>query len=470
MNTDIERRRHISKDHLKTSQYTLSLLQHAYKYGMIDQNALNNIQIQIMLLLKDLILKFTNGDSTSVKTETAEGLLNSLYYAIDAYTAGIEDAWDALMLLKSSRMEEIYQKGIAVISSCVDQAKILYKRLSGERLDFGTEAYENLFEDLSGFFGQYSILFGGHETNASFDYPLLFDDFDSRGILYVRQYLEKLDLETRFIRLFPKEEVVKLLRNHGRQNRIHYSKLMINMFELVLSHALFSVLGGGEAGSLSISGLQCELLERRLTKIGVAGIGLQIHLAFQTVFAVLNIEAQDLTSYILRYEPILVKNISIALENNILSRSVTTENKEPVLGERIILNEGERLSEMEFKALVSEIMACENIHGKKDLIKQRVRSWQDFIDILEADCLFEGEYAALYASLDDMELAVLGNTVLEDELRETTLHVLLSDHEIGFSEEWQYEFVSFLRLASHVRVCSIDRFMRYLEEVKSLEP
>jgi hypothetical protein len=113
-----------------------------------------------MLLLKDLILEYTGGESTSIRTETAERLFNSIYYTLDACISSIDDAMEALAILKKLHIVDIYHQGAETIKVCVDQTESMLKRVGNDRLGFGTEAYQLLFDDLSLFFKNYDIRFG----------------------------------------------------------------------------------------------------------------------------------------------------------------------------------------------------------------------------------------------------------------------------------------------------------------------
>jgi len=48
------------------------------------------------------------------------------------------------------------------------------------------------------FLKKYNILFEAHNTMASIDYPLAVDDMSLQGVFYIRQYLERLHIESQF--------------------------------------------------------------------------------------------------------------------------------------------------------------------------------------------------------------------------------------------------------------------------------
>ncbi|MCY9043725.1 DUF6179 domain-containing protein, partial [Bacillus inaquosorum] len=63
----------------------LSLLQEGQQAGVITSQRAYQIQAEIMQILQQLMRQYTQGESTSVTTETAEGIMVSILYALDAY-------------------------------------------------------------------------------------------------------------------------------------------------------------------------------------------------------------------------------------------------------------------------------------------------------------------------------------------------------------------------------------------------
>lgn len=58
--------------------------------------------------------------------------------------------------------------------------------------------------ELSSFFKSYIVKFEAQDVPVSIDYPLALDDMDVKGIYYVKNYIESIDIENRFCNLFKK--------------------------------------------------------------------------------------------------------------------------------------------------------------------------------------------------------------------------------------------------------------------------
>ena len=203
-----ERLRRLDRHHLDPHHYTLSLLKEAYRLKLIDQAGLDAIQSQMMELLARTIMRYTGGESSSVTNETAQRIMLSLFYAIDACMLCLDDSDEALKQLTTRGLASIYQQGLAVLESCLLSTEQIYRRLQEQRLKVDNLAYQTtLDEALPDFFKHYDVLYAAHETMASIDYPLFRDDLKVSGIFYIRNYLRRLSLEDSFCRRYSHQEI-----------------------------------------------------------------------------------------------------------------------------------------------------------------------------------------------------------------------------------------------------------------------
>ncbi|WP_286724798.1 DUF6179 domain-containing protein, partial [Pelotomaculum sp. PtaB.Bin117] len=259
--TDIEIKTIVNKERLDPNQYTLSLLKEGRRAGLIDRRTVDNIQSQIMSLLASLIIRHTKGESTSVKVETAQSIFMSMLYSIDACMSNFNKPEAAVSFLETHSVEDAYKKGFALVASCLTKTKALYQGVKDKKLSVPIKAYHlTIDEALPEFFRSYDVVFKAHDTMAGIDYPLLLDDTRVNGIFYIKQYLEKLEIENQFCSLFNNKDVGKLLADYGRVYRIDYREALINVFEVLITNSVFSVLSESEANKLNISRYQYEFL------------------------------------------------------------------------------------------------------------------------------------------------------------------------------------------------------------------
>jgi len=110
-----------------------------------------------------------------------------------------------------------------------------------------------------------------------------------------------------------------------------------------------------------------------------------------------------------------------------------------------------------FRILVEQLIDCASPAAKAALISSTVHSIEDFIDVLEAECLFENEFKVLYETLGDLELSILVRIVFLDEMR--TAGPIFSFQEVlgkAKEMEWQAALIQFLQRLSPLRLEAIQ--------------
>lgn len=218
----------------------MSLLQEGQRVGFITGQEVYQIQVGIMQVLQQLIRRYTQGESTSVTSETAEGIMVSLMYAMDAYALHFKKPEEAIVHLKSENVKAIHSKGVELLHQYFEEAKQLYQDVKKMKLDVPVDAYNmTIDESLPVFMNNYNIIFEAHNTMASIDYPLAIDDMRLQGVFYIKQYLERLQMETRFCHFFSHQHLMYVLINFGKICRFDFRIELFNIFELMMNNAVF---------------------------------------------------------------------------------------------------------------------------------------------------------------------------------------------------------------------------------------
>lgn len=458
--TNIKKYNTLRQERLDINNYTISLLNEALHVGLIDQATLDGVQAQVMVILADLIRKYTKGESSSLKVETTQRLLMSIFYAIDAGISSFDDSQEALHSLESDNIEEIYKRGLDLLESCLTGSQELYQEVEKNKLSVQIEAYHSTINALPDFFLNYDLLYSAQDTMANIDYPLLFDDMSIQGVLYIKQYLEKLRLEDQFCRLFAPGDVNRLLYNYGRVYRINYSEALINVFEIVLNNAIYSVLSGNSEVILRISQEQFEHLQKKFMGLAHSHISSLVEEAIEILIKQLRIDQPRTQDYIRNFKSECLSRFINGLAYNCLENVILID-KEQTHQFDIVFDEGNRLDDESFRLLVDDIMDCNFTKRKTEIVRCSIYSLGDFIDILEADCFFGDEYYDLFNSLGDMELSVLARIVFIEEIRSNLMCFSLASPGAKASEmEWQIEFCNFLTSLSPDRIESIETYIK----------
>ncbi|MFD1290325.1 DUF6179 domain-containing protein [Laceyella putida] len=450
----------IRKANLKRNQYTISLLNEGLRAGMLSSQEVYNIQHGLILVLQDLIRRYTQGESSSVTSETAESIMASILYAVDAYTLSFEQPDIAVIDLKTADIRKVYEKGVDLVSQCFEETKLLYKEIKRNKLDVPVDAYNMTIEEsLPVFMKKYGIIFDAHNTMASIDYPLAIDDMRLQGVFYIRQYLERLKMETRFCHFFNGQDLLDLLADFGKACRFDYRIELFNIFELMLNNSVFSILSGRDANQVKISAYQYNQLNRLFTHFNASQISSSIHEAMDRLQHDLKTDPQ-LTDYMNQCRDNLIQRVVNAANHNSLETVIITEKEEKPKSIVLLLSEADRMSDVRLRLLVEEIMQCEKKEDKVQLIRSNFFSLHDYLDLLDSNCLFEDEYEALFETFGDMELAIFAKIVFYEELRSDFLDfetIVLSGKEA--ETEWRMHYIEFMQSLSKDRIGSIENFI-----------
>lgn len=461
---ELSAQRGIRKSRLQRNQYTISLMNEGLRTGMLTSREILRIQHGFMQILRELIQKYTRGESSSVAAETAESILASIMYAADAYLISFEEPEKALTYLKTIEVRKIYDRGVDKVGQCFAETKQLYKEISANKLEVPVDAYNlTIDESLPVFLRKYGIIFDAHNTMASIDYPLAVDDMRLQGVFYIKQYLERLKLETEFCAMFEPRQLLDLLVHYGRECRLNYRIELFNMYELMLNNVIFSILSGGDACRIRISENQFARLEQQFMSLEEGHIRSVISDAMERLQQEMALHSQ-LVGYMDRCKEELVQRVANAAKHSSLRTVIIAEREAEAKSMVISFSEEDSMSDVQLRRRLHEIMACERKEEKVKLILSSFHSFHDYIDMLESDCLYGDEYVALFQAFGDMELAILATIVFYEEVRSMPPDLpsfLLVEKE--YPMEWQLQLVQCLRGMSRERLQAVATYMNEMD-------
>ena len=136
----------IDPRNLNRADYANSLAAEAERIGLYTEQDLERIRGDMMNALAEVIGYATDGESSSVKTDTARKLAKSLLYNIDTCLLAEPTPESAAVMLKERRMNELYAKGYLINRKLLDDAKHLWGRVRYTRLKNGGEAYDKTID------------------------------------------------------------------------------------------------------------------------------------------------------------------------------------------------------------------------------------------------------------------------------------------------------------------------------------
>ena len=227
---------------LSKYQYTISLINECVRCEILPKAFLYNVQIKISEILKDLIMRYTKGESTSVTVEKAEKLIIGIWYTIDAYMKTFENLEIAIDTLKKEEISYIYERGKDILKEDFKITEKLYEKVLKNQICTDLMAYNTTLSGIENFFKYYDLEFEPDENAADIDYPLIFDDWDMVGLYYMENYLWNLYVENEICNKFDNKDIHKILKTYGDIYKIDYRDLLINIFEMTINNAVFSIL------------------------------------------------------------------------------------------------------------------------------------------------------------------------------------------------------------------------------------
>lgn len=443
----------IRPSNLAKNQYTISLLQEALRNRLLSRQEIDSIEVQLMMILKDVIMRYTKGESSSVTNDTAESLLKSILYSIDAYALSCSSPEEAVEHLKKVPLKEIYARGLERVREWFEETKSLYDEVKRKKLDVKLESYNLTIRDIPIFLKNYGIVFGAHNAMASIDYQLVFDDMSVQGVLYMKNYLENLKIETEFCRNFREEDIEILLESFGRKINMDYKIELINIFELVFNNAVFNIMAGNMDKGLTIAECHFNRLNDELKSLSSPMISKCIDQAVDKLIGILNIDGPYLLSYIYLYKNTFLERVINAVENDCLGSIVIVGKEEHKAKSTILFDNNERMSDEKFKSAVKRLVRMKNASDKISFIKSNFSSLHDFMDVLNSDCIFGDEYDALFGALGDLELAILFKIVFYEELREGLENLPpIVDTDDERETEWHSQFIRYFKKIGRNRI------------------
>lgn len=401
---NIEKRHFIDSNKLSGEFYFNSILQEAYTCGLLNESDLENIQLQCISLLAYKSERYNMGESSSIRVETAESIMQSIFYAIGLYLKSAPDPDHAVAELKLEKISEMYERGRKLIYNRFREAKSIYEMIQRNKIETPNHSYNSTLSvnGLGLFFRSYSIDYEAHDIPASIDYQLCNPVNDLAGIEYIQKYLENLYLENKFCMNFTTENIHHLLYGYDKG----YPDLLINIFEQVLTAALGCSLANRNIRELNISQEDIQFLYDKLLKYDKNTLMLNLLKATEDIFKELNIINHSLKRYIEESLPQIVTNIEIALKLNTLNKVFITP-KNPDLEPKIQFKSGVKMDDEEYRRLIEELLECRYSSDKLEIIREKVKSFDDLEDLLIDAQLDEEEFISLFNTLGDVEIAAM---------------------------------------------------------------
>jgi hypothetical protein len=253
------------------------------------------------------------------------------------------------------------------------------------------------------------------------------DNWNYKGIEYIRNYLKILYLENEFCNKFHIYEINELLKGYDKRSEY----LLINVFELVLINSLGLVISGKPLNSLNITNSDKEVLRSNLMNLSLEKLQDKLLECAAKCCETLTIENNELINYINKSTIKLTEWLYEIIKLDKLE-TIFISFKENINEDFIEYEDGQNLSNTAFKNLTEKIRECSSIQAKIKLINNNIKSLEDLIDMLNAECLFDEEFILLFKNLSKTYIILLAK------------HISDFSFNNDYEKEWYHEFKKYI--------------------------
>ena len=211
---------------------------------------------ELVPLVGKLAEKYTGHESTSITYEKAEQLMEAVIYCI---CEGEQAVKNPLTAAQKMPAQQAYEIGFTCVRKKAETALELYNSiLSGTEMLTESEKlsesemiqkseirqgfdtfenrcfYDTVVKGIPEFFKWYDPVFEPQNTILTLDYPVLKDLSAYAGIDRIYEYIRCIELEQRFLGIFPGNHVKTVLCRYDEQ----YRSMIENICEIVLTDTL----------------------------------------------------------------------------------------------------------------------------------------------------------------------------------------------------------------------------------------
>lgn len=371
------------------------------------EKELERIQLECLQLLAYQSERFTNGESSSVRTETAQDILQSIFYTLAYNFTKASGPAAELETLASTSLTELYQTGKQVLLRQLSAARTLLNAVQRTALHVGIIAYKDtLFQGIPEFFSVYETEFSAHQTPGSIDYPLCVFVHGLTGVQYIHQYLLQLYFENLFCNKISTHEICCVLRTISP----HYHELLLNIYQTVLTNAIGYFLCHNSTGLIlrasdkkRLSELLDGLTEKQLISL--------FQKTVERLCASNPVKASANAEYLLQSAEVLAKSFYFSPTK---SNDFFVFIKKPPASFPIYFEDSAPMENQKFQSLTDEVRACRYFSDKLTIISQDFKSIADLTDLLDSESIMESEFYILFSSLPKLRLALLLQQIPSD--------------------------------------------------------
>lgn len=328
----------------------------------------NEYQNKLSILLEYKIKKYTAGLTSTIPIEIAKQINNSNIYTLKIYLKN-----NIKQIIETNNIIELYNQSKKELDKTINKTKLFYNIVILNNLLETNNYFYNatLKEGIKGFFKIYNPDYNADEIKVTIDYEPFLERPKTKGIIFIKEYLEYINYENIFCNNF---------NYHNLLNQIN-NDLPISIYEIVFTRALLVELLNQNIYELELKNINSIYKIKQLDKkLNIAYINIKNKLN-------LNNEYYDKTA------KIIIKNIKKQIERKTLNNLLYT-NKQ------ITYKTNKKMNPIKLNKIIKN-PTQQNIN--------QIQSLVDLIELLDQTNIEPLKLYNIFQKLNTIELTALKN-------------------------------------------------------------
>ncbi len=152
----------------------IPLTEYGLRHGLLTEDDLRRLRAESLPLLRRQAERLTGGRSSSLPAETAEALLDSVFYTVLLALKRCASPEEALTLLRQQPLDTLFAAGQKRLTRKVQAAHLMHDELTRSLFSTPNAFYRaTLVDGIAGFFKLYRPALFAQETHITADYALI---------------------------------------------------------------------------------------------------------------------------------------------------------------------------------------------------------------------------------------------------------------------------------------------------------
>ena len=174
---------------------------------------------ELMALLAWRVQRYTGLDSSSVRAERAQAILDSTLFTLAMGEEAVPTPEDGVLAAGELPLRELFTLGQRRIAAKLRTARQLHRSVVRSLPPTENECFRDTLTDgMAAFFRLYEPEFSANEIHITCDYPLYLPVEGRQGVDFIEAYLERALQENRFCTYFPPAALAGAWRRLGLGN------------------------------------------------------------------------------------------------------------------------------------------------------------------------------------------------------------------------------------------------------------